>query len=387
MVVQRCGTEVNGGAEALCREVARHLSSLWDVTILTTTALDYETWAAHYPAGPQMIEGIPTVRFDVDGPRNKRDFDRLSKRILNRRTKATLAEQEAWARSQGPYSTGLLRYIEDHAADYDLFIFYSYLYATTYFGLALVAEKAFLAPLAHDEWPIHFSMWNDFFRKPQRILFNTPEERDFLLRRFPDTSLRGPIAGIGITPPPDLRPDRFRERFGLTNAYCIYAGRIDKAKNVDTLFKNYAAYRRKRTDLDLVLLGRSVMDIPRCPGIHALGYVDEETKFDAIAGSEFLVMPSSLESLSIALLEAWSTARPVLVNAASAALVGQTARAKGGLTYLSTAEFVAAAEALRSRSTQAALGENGRRFVAENYAWPSVVTKYLQTYEAFATQS
>jgi len=387
MIVQRCGTDVNGGAEAHCREVAKHMTPLWDVTILTTTALDYETWKPHYAPGPQTIEDIPAIRFNVDAPRDKRAFDHLSKQILKKRARATLTEQEEWMRAQGPYSTPLLRYIEDNEPTYDLFIFYSYLYATTYFALPLVSEKAFLAPLAHDEWPIHFTMWNNFFRKPQRTLFNTPEERNFLTTRFPNAALTGPIVGVGITPPLQTHPDHFRERYNIKNPFCIYVGRIDKAKQTDTLLKNYAAYCRQNKDnpLDLILLGRSVMNIPHSPGVHALGYVNEEDKFDAIAASGFLIMPSNLESLSMSVLEAWSTARPTLVNAASPVLVGQTTRANAGLCYTTTSEFITAIQALRNPETQTTLGANGLRYVKENYAWPTIINTYAKTYEDFAS--
>ncbi|MBJ7366377.1 MAG: hypothetical protein JHC53_07230, partial [Thermoleophilia bacterium] len=51
-VVQRYGTEVAGGAEALCRDTARALVRAGeDVTIYTTTARDYLTWAPYYPEG------------------------------------------------------------------------------------------------------------------------------------------------------------------------------------------------------------------------------------------------------------------------------------------------------------------------------------------------
>src|SRR5476649_952813 len=342
------------------------MSAAWDVTILTTTALDYMTWAPHYSPGPTTIEGVPAIRFNADHERNKHEFDRMSKHLIRKRERATLAEQEDWMRAEGPYSTPLLGHIEAHKAEYDLFIFFSYLYATTYFGLPLVAEKSLLAPFAHDEWPIHFPMWNDFFTKPQQLLLNTPEERTFLAKRFPHIPMIGPVIGVGIDPQENSQPARFREKYNITGPYAIYVGRIDKAKQCDTLLKNYAAYRRRKgNDLSLVLVGRSVMNIPKTPGVYTTGYIDEELKFDAIAGSEFLIMPSSLESLSIALLEAWSLARPVLVNAASDVLVGQTRRANAGITYNSTPDFIESIDKLRT-TANSDLGENGRTFVRKN---------------------
>lgn len=383
MVVQRAGREVNGGAEALCRDVALALARSWDITIVTTTAVDYVTWEPDYPAGPGDIEGVPVLRFDVDEPRSQHHFDTLSRRIMARLDSAPLAEQEAWMRAQGPYSTTLLRYLEDHGGEYDLVIFYTYLYATTYFGLPLVRDRAVLVPFAHDEWPIHLPMWDERFRMPQEIVFSTPEERDFLRRRF-NRQFDGPVIGIGVDLHDDVSGERFRQRFGITNPFAIYVGRIDPAKGCDQLLEDFAQHkRRKDDDLILVMLGRAAMPVPVLPYVRPLGFVDEGTKFDALAASEMLVMPSALESLSISLLEAWSVGRPVLVNSASDVLVGQSRRANAGLWYGDAAELSAAVDLLRGPAG-VALGANGRAFVGQSYAWPKIVEKYERLYESVA---
>ena len=55
-------------------------------------------------------------------------------------------------------AASLFEFISAHRDDYDAFVFFGYLYTTSYFGLPLVREKAFLAPLAHDEWPIYLNI-------------------------------------------------------------------------------------------------------------------------------------------------------------------------------------------------------------------------------------
>ena len=383
LVVQRAGREVNGGAETLCRDVAMRLAVDWDVTIVTTTAVDYLTWEPEFAAGPGDIEGVPVLRFDVDETRSRHDFDRLSQRIVTRLDSAPLAEQEAWMRAQGPYSTSLLRYLEDHGREYDVVFFYTYLYATTYFGLPLVQDRAVLVPFAHDEWPIHLSMWNQFFTRPREIVLSTPEERDFLQRRF-RAQFDGPIIGIGVDMPEDAQGDRFRRRFGIPNPYAIYVGRIDPSKGCEQLLEDFARVKKYRADhLLLVMLGRAAMPIPNLPYLRALGFVDEQTKFDALAGSEMLIMPSSLESLSISLLEVWSVGRPALVNAASDVLVGQSRRANAGLWYNDAAEMSAAIPLLREQPGEI-MGANGRDFVQRSYAWPKVVEKYQSVYDGTA---
>ena len=112
---------------------------------------------------------------------------------------ASLMEQEAWMRAQGPYSTPLFSYIEDSRDKFEIFFFFTYLYATTYFGLPLVADRAVLVPFAHDEWPIHMPFWDGFFRRPTGFVFSTPEEQEFLRRRFIGMKLEGPTIGMELT--------------------------------------------------------------------------------------------------------------------------------------------------------------------------------------------
>jgi glycosyltransferase involved in cell wall biosynthesis len=375
-VVQRAGIEVNGGAEYHCLAVARHMAPIWDVEIVTTCARDYLTWADYYPSGVEDVDGVAVRRFPVDRPRVPKEFDRLSRNLRAHLQRATEAEGEAWMRAQGPYSTSLLDYIREHADDFERFFFFTYLYATTYFALPLVAEKAWLLPLAHDEWPIQARFWDEFFSRPAGFVFNTPEERAFLQRRFPRARLEGPVVGVGVAAPADVRPQRFRERYGIDGPFVLYVGRIDAAKGVDRLLKHFARYKRAhRDDLQLVLIGRAERPVREQPFVRAVGYVDEATKFDALAGADVVVMPSSLESLSIVLLEAWSVGRPVLVTTESDVLVAQTKRAGGGRWYRGEREFVATLAGLRTPEGSR-LGAAGKAFVEREYRWERIVEQY-----------
>jgi glycosyltransferase involved in cell wall biosynthesis len=83
------------------------------------------------------------------------------------------------------------------------------------------------------------------------------------------------------------------------------------------------------------------------------------------------------------MLEAWTQARPALVNGRADALVGQCRRAAGGLWYASADEFAVALETL-DESTGRALGESGRRYVAERYGWPRVEAVYREAIDRVA---
>lgn len=375
-VVQRYGAEVNGGAEALCRLVAERIARHWSVEVLTTCALDYVTWGDHYPPGEAILNGVTVRRFSVPEPRDVEKFNRLSK-ALRSDPASSIADQEAWMRAQGPWSPGLLECVASSADLYDLYIFFGYLYAQTYFALPAVASKAVLVPCAHDEWTIHLGMWDAMFRMPSAYVFNTIEEKRFLERRFPDASFEGPVVGVATDRPRDVDPRRFRSEFELDDDFILYVGRIDPSKGCGELFDDFLEHVKRSGDpRSLVTLGRAVMPVPAHPQIHSLGFVSEQAKWDALAACDLLVMPSRYESLSMVLLEAWNVAKPVLVNGASEVLRGQVSRSNGGLAYEGREEFSAALTMLSSGGVPGVLARQGYEFVRAAYAWEQVEAGY-----------
>jgi glycosyltransferase involved in cell wall biosynthesis len=376
-VVQRYGLEVNGGAELLCRTIAEHLSEKISIEIITTCAIDYITWKNEYPAGTSVVNNITVHRFPVDSPRDISKFNAFSEFIFHQNH--TRDDEIQWMKLQGPYSTELLNYIKEHEKCYDFFIFFTYLYCTTFFGLPLVSDKAILVPTAHDEPPIYLSIFNDLFNLPQAILYNTEEERNFIHLKFKTESISHDIIGTGIDVPDIIDPTAFERHYGLQN-FIVYVGRIDESKGCKDLFNYFIRYKRENPgSLKLVLLGKAVMELPNNPDIISLGFLSEQDKFNCIKASELLVMPSPFESLSIVLFEAWYCNKPVLVNGNCEVLKGQCIRSNGGLWFSDYLEFAGGLETLiKNPNLRKRLGENGKRFVDGNYCWEMIEEKYIR---------
>lgn len=383
-VVHRYHPQMGGGAERHCGLVAKHLAGDWDCEIITTTAEDYRTWDHHYTAGLDASGVVPVRRFAVDRPRDYAVFDRMSPGVLDR--PHSDADEAAWIDAQGPVCSRLAEYVELHASEYDLFVFFTYLYWTTVRVLPRVAEKAWLVPTAHDEKPITLSVYDHVFRAPQAILYNTDAEMEFCVRRFAARAPVEVVVGCGVEPP--SAPDktgwrrRLQER-GVEPPYVLYLGRVDPAKGCDTLVASY----RRLLDEDagwppLVLVGPVTMPIAPHPRIVTIGHVDESTKAAALADAALLVQPSPFESLSLVLLEAWLAERPVLVNGRCEVLRRQVVAAGGGLYYDTDAELREALIRLLSRPRDgAALGRAGRAFVETRYTWPRIREAYLALYD------
>lgn len=375
-VVQRYGIEVNGGAEMLCRHIAEHLIKYFDIDIITTCAIDYITWKNEYPEGISMVENVWVYRFQVDYPRDIQIFGQFNEKIFNHPHSED--DEIQWMKLQGPYSSKLLEYIKDNEDEYDFFIFFTYLYCTTFFGLPLVSKKAILVPTAHDEPPIYLSIFDTLFSLPKGLIFSTKEEEQFVFSKFCNQTIVHAIIGTGIDIPETIDPIGFKNKFGIDN-FIIYVGRIDTFKACDELFQNFIRFKKEREiDIKLVLLGKPVMEIPHHSDIIHLGFLSDQDKFDAIAGAKVLVMPSKYESLSMVLLEAWLCSVPVLVNGMCDVLKGQCIRANGGLWYTNFDEFADCLTLLLfNDELNHRLGLNGKQYVNNTYSWNVIETKYL----------
>ena len=127
IVNQRYGLEVNGGSEYYTRLIANKLNEIYDVEILTTRALNYDTWENYYSEGLHKVEGIKVRRFSTSRKRNMLRFRIISK-LLQLYKKSSHYLEAKWIDEQGPLSEGLIKYIHNNKDKYDIFIFVTYLY-------------------------------------------------------------------------------------------------------------------------------------------------------------------------------------------------------------------------------------------------------------------
>lgn len=377
LINQRYGLEVNGGSEYYTRLLAEKLNGRFEVEVLTTTALGYDTWENYYPEGVENIEGITVRRFRVDHPRDVESFNRLTD-TLSLKTDRTPEEENQWVEAQGPVCSGLLKYICDHEQTYDLFIFVTYLYYLTVRGLPRFADKAILIPTAHDEPYIYFSVYRDVFLKPKGIIYLTEEEKDFVEKTFPNGHIPNIIAATGVDIPEQVSELAFRKKYRVWDKYIIYVGRIDATKGCDRLFDYFIAYkvRHPHSHLKLVLMGKKMIEIPNHPDIISLGFVSDEDKYNGIQGASGLVLPSEYESLSISVLEAMALHTPVIVNGECEVLKGHCHKSNGGLYYTGYCEFEGILDWMKDHpGAWKKIGENARKYIDKYYQWNVIVDR------------
>jgi glycosyltransferase involved in cell wall biosynthesis len=384
IVVQRYGADINGGAEQHARYIAERLAPHHDVDVLTTCARDYVTWANELDAGNEEVHGVTVRRFPVARERDIRVFARRSRLVFEHQH--SLNHELQWLDAEGPMSPTMLRYIRHRRTLYDFFLLFSYRYYHAYHVARIAPERSVLVPTAERDAAIGLALFPPVFRGVRAIMFNSVEERAMIQHVSGRVDLPGVVVGVGSDLPENTEPDRFRRQFGITAPFAIYVGRIDENKGCKELFEFFERYCRAMPgDLNLVLIGKSLLPIPSHPRIHHLGFVTDEQKFDAMAAADVLVMPSYYESLSMVTLEAWGLGKPVLVNAKCDVLKGQTIRSNAGLYYDNYAEFAEALHSIVSSQTvKRTLGGKGRQYFEQHYAWPVIDRKYLDMLDRLA---
>lgn len=379
IVNQRYGAEVNGGSEQYAKMLAEHLSERYEVTILTTTAKDYDTWDNYYPVGVETNPQFKIIRFPVAKTRNIRRFRVINKlrRMLGR------CLDSAWVRQQGPYAPELTAYIREQREAYDGFLFVTYLYYPVVCGLPDVADKAILIPTAHDEPYIYFPIYKKIFTNNKGIVYLTEEEKNFVESLFMNQDIPNEVVGAGIEIPEEYQDDNNIQqaivKYSVHKPYVIYAGRIDVGKNCDEMFQYFEKYKENNPDseLELVLIGQSMITIPERTDIHYLGFVPEKDKYALLAGAKCLWMPSRYESLSIALLEGMGLGVPGIVNGRCEVLKGHCAKSGGAVYYTNYEEFEECVDKIVKCSADQynKMSVCARKYVAKNYHWDIVMDK------------
>jgi glycosyltransferase involved in cell wall biosynthesis len=398
-VVHRYGPEILGGAEFHCRLVAEQVAERHHVEVLTTCARDYVTWRNEYPEGPDRVRGVTVRRFATSRTRDIRDFDAYTEWIVHHRH--TRQDEMEWLKRQGPWAPGLLDYLERHHQQYDVMVFFTYLYAPTVLGVRVAPAKSLLVPTAHDEPALTLGIYAELFKSAGGIAWNTDAEREFVTSRFTIGAAVDDVVGCGVelpegsavddahappVPPESREPlaphlegpaNAFRRRHRLHDPFVLYGGRIDPGKGCEELFEYFQSYLKNGGDANLVLMGVKMMPLPDDPHVRFAGTLPEEERLHALEAASVVVVPSPHESLSLMALEAFAVGTPVLANAQSAVLVEHCRRSNAGLYYGDRYEFEEALKLLlRDKDLSAAMGRNGKQYVNRHYRWSVVMNKY-----------
>lgn len=387
------GGELIGGAERLAWDLSHALvRARVDVDVLATTCRSFhDDWSANYHRpGASNLDGMTLRRFRVDS-RDRVAFSRANSALLSlrrdelRRDLAPLPREktDAFLR-EGIRSSALLQHLQAHGNDYDALVFLPYLYGTTIEGVPLVADRAFLLPCVHDEAYAYLDGVRDVFRKARGLLFNSDGELSVAASLYgPWVYARGTVIGhsVDVAVPP-AEPKAIRGFVPQRSRYLLFLGRGDRTKNIDLALDAFARFRalRRTTSLQLLIAGPHTRAVRGGDGVIDLGAVTEEDKAALLAHARALVQPSTNESFSRTVYEAWHLRRPVVVHTDCAA-TAELVNACGGGWIARTADEWASVFTTIDESSDAeidSLGVRGRAVALQAGSWDDVAARTLE---------
>jgi len=284
-------------------------------------------------------------------------------------------EELLWLR-HGVSSSAMEEYLASSPTRYDVVLAMPYLFGTTYFASVAAASPFVVIPCLHDEAYARLAFVRSMLENATGVLFNAHPESDLGLRLAPEIA-RWEVVGMGFDPDPPQPPSVFRSKHGVEGPILLYVGRREGGKNTPLLIDHFMRYKHRRagSDLQLVLVG-SGEPVPKHPAIHAIE-IDWSYRDSMYRAATIFCQPSTNESLSIVVMQAWLAQRAVVVHADCAVTVDHCRRSNGGVWFRSYAEFEAIVDRLvGDEPLRRTLGESGRRWVGETYSWESVLDRF-----------
>jgi glycosyltransferase involved in cell wall biosynthesis len=388
------GTFAGGGGRALSTLADMLLKCGFPTTMLTTCSKSpYQDWrAVSVPAGESEVNGVRVLRFPVDQSNPDLYHEAVSARGRGEEVSEEL--QNAFF-DLGLNSKELVRYVGTLPTD-------AVIIAGTYFQSLVPSVinanpgRVVALPAFHDEPEFYWAPIGRLVKNARQILFLSDEEKDLAIRVYGTIGGRklveAPVVGLGTelseVTERALHDHRALEntvtQFNLPSEYLVYVGRVEPAKGLSYLMPWMISLNQRRiangqSTIPLVLVGDGPADVvPHSPFLIPLGYRSEEEKIAVIKFATALVNPSTLESFSYVVMEAWLTGTPVLVPKKCAVTSGHVDRCGGGFVFDDEHDFCGKVDILIVREARDAMAKRGRQYVRGGFRWPDVMDRILR---------
>jgi len=380
VVACRYGKEIVGGAESSLRTIAESLHQAGHrVEVFTTCIRAENRWHDALPPGSLTVDGIRVHRFRIDA----RDAERYAaaQQQIGEALDPIAPQTEQDFLAHSLRSSALVAALEQRVAGFDAVIVGPYLFGLTHDVAQRFPDKTVLLPCFHDEPAARLPALLETYRQVGSVLYHSPEEQALAETTL---GLNHPgAAQVGTWLDLDRAGDAVHGRALLGNddrPYLLYAGRYSPHKEVPLLLKYARRYWSRHPDrFVFAFVGQGEVAIPAAPWARNLGFVDEPTRRDLMAGAAAVVQLSRLESLSLVALQAWSEGVPVIVSAECDVLAAQVRRARGGTAVGSYEAFDQTLDDLWERRAHwQELGRQGRDYVRVRYGDRAAFTKAVE---------
>ncbi|MBN2867614.1 MAG: glycosyltransferase family 4 protein [Flavobacteriaceae bacterium] len=397
VVVQRFGKDINGGAEYHAKLLCDQLKKYYKIDVLTTRSIDYQIWDNTLPE-KDTIEGDITIKRFNSLTKNTHKANKNFRKLAGKRRHHNFLkkiklfklykrlglhyvsnlDKKNWIKFQGPNCPDLVSYVIENKEEYKVFIFFTYLYYPTYFGIQSVKNNI-LIPTAHDEPSFYFSGYENVFNNASFIMYNSLSEKRLVENTYPKTKqIKNDVAGVGF------EPIKINSKNDLTlpsYKYLLYVGRIDVSKGCDILLDFFEKYKQEsNNDLKLVMIGKNFMDINKeYKNVIFTGFISDDEKDIYLNNCQALVIPSFYESLSLVTLEAMQFGKPVIANKDCEVLKDHIEMSNAGFLYKDYNSFKNKLNLVNrlTKSEKEEISIRGKQYIEENYKWDVIVNKFI----------
>lgn len=160
------------------------------------------------------------------------------------------------------------------------------------------------------------------------MLFTCEAERLLARESFRPYRVKETVVGLG-TLPPEASKAQLASELSASNLpwaqrpFFLFIGRIQEKKGLDLLVRSYQQLKQDQVDMpDLVIAGpvqqldyaaRLQTSQPQT-GIHWVGSIQGEQKWQVMANAEAMILPSHQENFGIVVAEALAVGTPVLIS-------------------------------------------------------------------------
>lgn len=191
---------------------------------------------------------------------------------------------------------------------------------------------------------------------------------------------------------PSAECEKIKQQIGLDNNLCIlFVGRLIPRKGLTYLTEAAKHITKNYNQTTFLIAGNGpqknhittqLQKINLTKHFKFLGDINEQTLPTLYNCADIFVLPSIQEGQGIALLEAQATAKPVVAfnvgGIPEAVINGET----GLLTKPDSRELAdAIIKLLGNWSLRKTMGNNGRKFVTDNFSWTVCAQKMLKVYQ------
>ncbi len=209
--------------------------------------------------------------------------------------------------------------------------------------------------------------------------------------------LRNPIAVIpnGVNVPLQSSPHQFLSKFPALagKRLILFLSRIHFKKGLDILCEAWSRLAPLWPDTQLVLAGpdfegtqakveQLIHQLGLGSRVTFTGMLKADMKWSALAASEFFVLPSYSEGLSVSVLEAMGVGKPVVITD-KCNLPEVQLRACGTVTQPNTSAVQEAMNSMLhcSPATRHAIGQAGHDLVRTRYSWDVIGKQTASLYQ------